>query len=79
MINEKYLPFLTEMRGIVTELEGEQVLVGLTATETAEYFLLVERRDAGEQGFDDRWLELHDKHEQARHRIILAEAELRTD
>lgn len=79
MIDEKYLAYLVEMRGVTTDANGEQVLVGLTAAETAEYFHHVENRDAGNEEATDRYLELHERYEAARFQVLAAENQLRVD
>lgn len=82
MIDPKHLPYLTEMRAVTTDENGEQVLVGLSASETAEYFAYSEGRlngtiTGGDHELGARYLELHDKHEPARIQVICAEAERR--
>lgn len=79
MIDEKYLPYLIEMRGVTTDANGEQVLVGLNAAETAEYFRLNELRGAKEDAEHDRYEELHERHEAARRQVLIAENQLRVD
>lgn len=74
--------FLTEMRGISTDNQGREILVGLTLDESREYIKLMNARlgdlqvnfDAGE-----RYIELNNKYELARLAIIGAEIAARGD
>ena len=75
--------FLTEMRAITTDSQGQEVLVGLTMLET-EFYLDYSRRGFGgadNLGREDgaRYLELCNKHECARLSILAAENQLRVD
>lgn len=72
--------YLTEMRSITTNSQGEEVLVGLTPQETKFYMEYAKRMDGGHRPDDrDRYLELHDKHEHARLSVLAAEIQLRND
>lgn len=72
---------LTEMRAITTDASGKEVLVGLTLEETAFYMDHTRQRSAGKHDHrnDDRYLELHDKHDGARLSVIGAEIFLRNE
>ena len=68
MIDSKYFAYLTEIGALALDERGEQVLVGLTAAETAEYFAGVDAALNGRQDEEmrKRCLELYAKHERAR-------------
>ena len=66
MIPEKYRSMLFHMRGVTSDVSGEEVLVGLNAAETAEYFQHVENPDPDNQKATKRYLELHERHAAAR-------------
>lgn len=57
---------LFHMRGVTSDISGEEVLVGLTAAETAEFFQHVENPDPGNQKATNRYLELHERYVAAR-------------
>lgn len=66
---------LTEMRAITTDINGHEILVGLTLEETAFYMnhsrqFLTGDRDRHNA---ERYLELHNKHEAARFAVLGAE------
>lgn len=73
--------YLAEMRAITTDTQGREILVGLTAEETAFYMAYArDMRSAGRNSVDsERYLELHDKHEAARLGVLVAENQLRVD
>ena len=77
--------FLAEMRAITTDVDGREVLVGLSAEETEWYFAYGARRSAGEpRGANhsadrERYLALHDKHQRARFEVLGAEMQKRSD
>jgi len=66
MIPEKYLPLLVHMRGVTSDENGEKVLVGLTATETTEFFHHIENPDPDNKEATDRYFELHERYAAAR-------------
>jgi hypothetical protein len=66
MIPEKYRSIILHMRGVTSDANGEDVLVGLTAAETAEFFHHVENPDPANQEATDRYLELHERYAAAR-------------
>lgn len=75
--------YLTEMRAISTDGDGNEVLVGLSLEETAWYMehsrrFLTSERDRNSEN-RARYLQLHDKHEIARLGIVGAEHQLRVD
>jgi len=75
--------YLAKMRAITTNAQGQEVLVGLSAEETAFYMAYAKQRKEGPHksgdGDQDRYLELHDKHEHARFAVLAAENQLRND
>jgi hypothetical protein len=87
-VNEAHRPYLEFMRMLGRDGGGREVLVGLTYEETEWYFTYLEeelganhrrtRKTIAEMNSDrDRYLELHDRHEQARMQIVMAEIEAR--
>lgn len=85
-INEQYRAAMEELRKLSKDEHGREIVVGLTYEETEEYLLLGDKdmarrlddtapRTTPEE--DDRWEELHEKHETARRQVLLAENELR--
>ncbi|MBV1929709.1 MAG: hypothetical protein KUG81_09400 [Gammaproteobacteria bacterium] len=80
-IPEEDRSYLTEIRAIATDLNGDETLVGLTEEET-EFYLDYSRRSVAGSTTDedrDRYVALNDKHEPARIAVISAESELRVD
>jgi hypothetical protein len=71
----------SEMRGLATDEQGREVLVGLTMDETIFYTTYSRTRAAGDPDRDPdnrgRFLKLRQKHEVARIQVIAAENELR--
>jgi hypothetical protein len=87
-VNEAHRPYLEFMRMLNRDDGGREVLVGLTYEETEWYFAHLEDnlgtnrlytlKTVAEMNSDnDRYLELHDRHEQARMQIVMAEIEAR--
>lgn len=69
---------LNNMRLLTRDSNGNEVLVGLTLEETDFYFNYKEGCKKGENPIgSDRYLELHQKHELSKQRVIFAEAEIR--
>ena len=68
--------YLVEMRGLTTDAQGNELLVGLTLDETAEYMGFARRESPKDSG---RYLALHAKYENARLSVLGAEHELRVD
>ena len=70
---------LREMRALSTDLQGREVLVGLSFEETVFYVAYGRDRVKGISRPDDgeKYIELHDKHERARLSVLGAENELR--
>jgi hypothetical protein len=66
MIPEKYRPLLVHMRGVTSDANGEDVLMGLSAAETAEFFHHIENPDPDNKEAAARYLELHERHAAAR-------------
>ncbi len=73
--------YLTEMRAITTNAQGQEILVGLTLEETAFYMCHTHQESTGKynHGSNEQYLTLHDKHEAARHGILGAEIYLRNE
>jgi hypothetical protein len=73
--------YLSEMRAMSTDASGNEILVGLTLEETAFYMNYTRKRLTGEHDHQhgERYLELHDKHEQARLEVLGTEIHLRTE
>jgi hypothetical protein len=73
--------YLTEMRSITTDTNGNEILVGLTLEETAFYMGRARQFLTGDRDRHnaDRYLELHDKHEAARFGVLGAEIYLRNE
>lgn len=69
--------YLAPLGAIVKDAQGREVLVGLTTEETEFYMGYLRRRAAGEilapEGDDERYDELHHKHEMARFAVLDAE------
>ena len=72
---------LIEMRMLTKDSNGQEVFVGLTLEETTFYVTYSRQSllDAENPKDTDRYLELNEKHETARLRVISAEAQLRVD
>jgi hypothetical protein len=67
---------LTEMRGISTDTQGREILVGLTHDESQEYVVYLNARLANRQTSieaGDRYVELNNKYESARLAVLGAE------
>jgi len=81
MMDENDLPYLLEMRMVTTDLNGAQVLVGLTAEETAWFFAHIKRPGGSirDDAAEARYLALYDKHTAARFQVMGAEDELETN
>lgn len=92
-INEDYRAYMEELRKLTRDAEGREVLVGLSFEESEWYLAHVDaraggpearaERDAGKtfeevDAETDRYLALHEKHENARMAVLGAEYELRT-
>lgn len=75
--------YLTEMRAIVTDSQGREVLCGLTFAESDFYMSHVRARESGNRDHNrdnrDAFLLLHDKHERARLEILGAEIYIRNE
>lgn len=67
--------YLNEMRMLSTDNGGNEIFVGLTVEESSEYYEYTRMRPgtAGDSDATDRYLELNDKHELARHAVLAAE------
>lgn len=73
--------YLTEMRAIIIDTQGKEVLVGLSLEETAIYIEYGRNKINGQYDLanGDIYLELHDKHEKIRMAVINAEVDLRNE
>lgn len=73
--------YLAEMRALTTDVEGREVLVGLTAEETAVYMAHSRARLAGKpfRAGSKKYLGLREKHERARLEVLGAEIFVRTE
>lgn len=73
--------YLTEMRMLTKDSNGQEVFVGLTLEETEFYVTYGRQSLLGVENRNDadRYLELNEKHERARLNVIGAEAQLRVD
>lgn len=80
--------YLTEMRGLTTDLQGNEILVGLTVEESIWY--MEHNRQWLAEHMDDsipnksregrqRHRELHEKYQRARFQVLGAEHVLRTE
>jgi hypothetical protein len=69
---DEHRAFLMETRALATDDQGREVLAGLTFEETDQYL-----RGLDKSGASDLWLELDDRHQQARLQMISAENEAR--
>ena len=70
-----------EMRAIGEDNEGNEVLVGLTVEETSFYLSYLQQRllDNEDPADGKRYMELHNKHEEARFSVLGAEHILQTE
>ena len=85
-MNIKDLPeeeqnYFREMRAIVKDDEGREVLVGLTAEESSVYLSYLQRMKTGQRDAEEtaEYLRLHEKHNNARFQVLGAEHVLRTE
>lgn len=83
-INEESRPYLEWMRMLARDDEGREVLIGLNYDDSEWYFAFQNDRHtahtktlAEQRAERDRYLELDDRHELARRRILTAENEAR--
>lgn len=76
-IPEEHRAYLLEMRALAKDDDGNEVLIGLTSSET-EFYLRYSLGSAS-HGESERYLQLNEKHEKARFVILGAENELRFD
>ncbi|MBB3951930.1 hypothetical protein [Aureimonas jatrophae] len=76
-LNEAEQAFLRGMRAITLDEQGREIFVGLTPDESVEYLGLSRRNEQGEDmSANPRYLELHQRHEAERERIVAGEAPL---
>jgi hypothetical protein len=86
MMSDGERAYLIEMRGLTKDVEGRDVLVGLTFEETEFYMAHARarrspdyRRPANHAEQVERYLALHAKYERARFQILGAEHQKRVD
>ncbi|HZP66248.1 MAG TPA: hypothetical protein VFB32_08055 [Rudaea sp.] len=74
--SESERSYLEELRALSSDARGREVLVGLTFEETAWYVTQTHTLLGRHRADRLRYLELHDKHEKARQRLLaIAHAE----
>lgn len=81
-LKEEFRRIAESGRHLTTDAEGREIFVGLTFAETEE-FLRLSNLDPEDPTLSpeeraantDRYLELHDRHEAARMRVVAAEGE----
>jgi hypothetical protein len=86
MFSDGERAYLQEMRALATDLQGREVLIGLTFEET-EFYLAHSREmmSSDELGPNhhhedgERYLALHEKQERARFEVLAAENQKRVD
>lgn len=82
-LNDAERDYLTGTRALTVNAAGDEVLVGLTADETAFLMLRMRQFLRNERDHDrerrKRFLELRARHELARYAVIAAELEMRTE
>lgn len=85
-IDEKFRPYMEDMRMLDRDRDGREKLVGLTLEESEWYLAYLDDRfptdhDEVDRSREDRdrYLELHDKHERHRQAILNAENEAQLD
>ena len=70
--------YLSEIRALSTDKDGNEVFVGMTIKESVWYHNYLEQSFSGtadrSDGSDEKYLALHDKHEEARQTVIAAES-----
>jgi hypothetical protein len=64
-------------RGLTTDLDGNEILCGLSRAESVEYLDLMKRERPGDSTSRQRFLELHDRYNFARLSVAGAEMEAR--
>lgn len=74
--------YLTEIRALSTDEDNNDVFVGLTTKESVWYANYLEESFNGNadrsDGSQEKYLALHDKHEEARRTVLAGESLLRT-
>lgn len=73
--------YLKEIRALSTDSQGREVLVGLTFDETVFYvtYIREQANDIRSRDDNDKYLELHEKHERARITVLGAENQLQNN
>ena len=73
--------YLSEIRALSTDKDDNDVFVGLTVTESVWYQNYLEESFSGnagrEDGSEEKYLALHDKHEEARRTVLAGESLMR--
>jgi len=73
--------YLSEIRALSTDKDDNEVFVGLTAKESLWYANYLEESFSGNidrfDGSQEKYLALHDKHEEARRTVLAGESLMR--
>ena len=75
MIGDAFRAYMEVTRALSTDIEGREVLVGLSVEETKDYLEMLDRKSDNFTE-DERFTALHKKHELARLAVISAEIDL---
>lgn len=74
--------YLTEIRALSTDRDNNEVFVGMTAKESVWYQTYLEESFSGSsdrpEGSQEKYLALHDKHEEARRTVLAGESLMRS-
>lgn len=74
--------YLSEIRALSTDQDDNEVFVGMTVKESVWYANYLEESFSGNtdrhDGSQDKYLELQDKHEEARRTVLAGESLFRT-
>ena len=74
--------YLSEIRALSTDKDDNEVFVGLTIQESLWYANYLEESFSGNadrlDGSQEKYLALHDKHEEARRTVLAGESLMRT-
>lgn len=74
--------YLSEIRALSTDKDDNDVFVGLTVKESIWYADYLEESFSGtadrQDGSQEKYLALHDRHEEARRTVLAGESLLRT-
>ena len=74
--------YLSEIRALSTDKDNNEVFVGMTVKESVWYANYLEESFSGtadrSDGSEEKYLALHDKHEEARRTVLAGESLMRT-